>query len=302
MYTLIGIDGKEYGPINEETLRYWIAEGRADGTLKAKTEGTDQWKLLSEFPEFAEALAAKTTSTFHYEETPPTSARIINSGDYELNIGRCLQAGWLMLQSHFWLAILGTILQLAIQYGLQLLSNWNPTWGTVVLFIFCGVINGAQQYFFLRLVRGNSIGLRDIFSGFSSALLPLCIAGAAITFFVALGIVLAVGLYVQSKNLAVFLLVLPSVYLAVAWSFTFLLIADKKMPLRLAIQTSRKMVNKHWWKIFSAFFLFGLVGISGAALFIIGILLTLPVAFGAFAEAYEQIFSNTDSEAEGSHA
>jgi hypothetical protein len=57
MYRIIGADGREYGPITADQLRAWIAEGRADAQTQARAEGAGQWKPLTEFLEFAQALA-----------------------------------------------------------------------------------------------------------------------------------------------------------------------------------------------------------------------------------------------------
>jgi hypothetical protein len=57
MYRIIGADGREYGPITAEQLCGWIAEGRANTLTRAKAEGTDQWKPLTEYVEFAPVLA-----------------------------------------------------------------------------------------------------------------------------------------------------------------------------------------------------------------------------------------------------
>jgi hypothetical protein len=58
MFKIIGDDGNEYGPVESETIRRWIAERRAVGRTRLQAEGSTDWKPLSEFPEFAEALAA----------------------------------------------------------------------------------------------------------------------------------------------------------------------------------------------------------------------------------------------------
>ncbi len=57
MYRIIGADGREYGPITAARLLEWVAEGRANALTRAKLEGTDQWRPLTEFVEFAPALA-----------------------------------------------------------------------------------------------------------------------------------------------------------------------------------------------------------------------------------------------------
>ena len=59
MYKIIGADGKEYGLITAERLRQWIAESRANAQTKILAEGTTDWKTVADFPEFAEALAAR---------------------------------------------------------------------------------------------------------------------------------------------------------------------------------------------------------------------------------------------------
>ncbi len=57
-YKVLGTDGKEYGPVSAEALRQWIAQKRAVATTSIQAEGSSEWKPLSAFPEFAEALAA----------------------------------------------------------------------------------------------------------------------------------------------------------------------------------------------------------------------------------------------------
>ena len=60
MYKIIGADQKEYGPITEEQIRFWIREGRVNAQTKASADGTGDWKTLGAFPEFAEAFGLGT--------------------------------------------------------------------------------------------------------------------------------------------------------------------------------------------------------------------------------------------------
>ena len=53
MYKIIGIDGKEYGPVSAEQARQWVTEGRARADSLARAEGNTDWKPLSSFPELA---------------------------------------------------------------------------------------------------------------------------------------------------------------------------------------------------------------------------------------------------------
>ena len=58
MYKIIGGDQKEYGPVTAADIRQWIAEHRLNAQSKVLAEGSADWKPLSEFPEFADALRA----------------------------------------------------------------------------------------------------------------------------------------------------------------------------------------------------------------------------------------------------
>ncbi len=54
MYTIIGGDGKQYGPISEPDLRKWIAEGRLNAQSLAKAESDAEFRPLAAFPELAD--------------------------------------------------------------------------------------------------------------------------------------------------------------------------------------------------------------------------------------------------------
>jgi len=75
MYKIIGADGKEYGPVGADQIRQWIAEGRANAQTKIQAEGSTEWRLLSEFPEFADALNAAVPPKY----MPPTTAPVKTS-------------------------------------------------------------------------------------------------------------------------------------------------------------------------------------------------------------------------------
>lgn len=63
MYKVLGIDQKEYGPVGADVVRRWITEGRANAQTRVRSEGSEEWKPLSEIPEFAGA--------FHVAPRPP---------------------------------------------------------------------------------------------------------------------------------------------------------------------------------------------------------------------------------------
>ena len=59
MFTIIGGDGKEYGPVPANQLRDWIAAGRANLDTQAKAAGSEEWRRVGDYVEFgAPALVA----------------------------------------------------------------------------------------------------------------------------------------------------------------------------------------------------------------------------------------------------
>jgi TM2 domain-containing membrane protein YozV len=58
MYKIIGTDGRPYGPISAEEIRRWIAENRVNAQTLVQMEGSQEWKPLGSFSEFASGLKA----------------------------------------------------------------------------------------------------------------------------------------------------------------------------------------------------------------------------------------------------
>ena len=56
-YTIIGGDGEEYGPRTLADMQHWIETGRANAKTLARTEPSEDWRRLAQFPELAECLS-----------------------------------------------------------------------------------------------------------------------------------------------------------------------------------------------------------------------------------------------------
>lgn len=72
MYKIIGADGQQYGPVNLDQMRRWIAENRVRAESLVQAEGSADWKPFNSFPELAAELkSAPPTIT---PGTPPSAA------------------------------------------------------------------------------------------------------------------------------------------------------------------------------------------------------------------------------------
>jgi uncharacterized membrane protein len=66
---------------------------------------------------------------------------------------------------------------------------------------------------------------------------------------------------------------------------------DKRLDFWSAMETSRRVVGKHWWWVFACLLVIGLVNLIGILVCCVGVLFTMPVAFAALLYAYEEIFT-----------
>lgn len=57
-YTIIGGDGKQYGPITDDDLRKWISEGRLNAQSLAKADSDAEFRPLATFPELADVFGS----------------------------------------------------------------------------------------------------------------------------------------------------------------------------------------------------------------------------------------------------
>jgi len=75
------------------------------------------------------------------------------------------------------------------------------------------------------------------------------------------------------------LLVLPGIYLSIAYVFALPLIADKGLDVWEAMELSRKAVTKNWFKVFGLMLLLGLIFGLGALTLGIGLIWAIPLMF-----------------------
>lgn len=73
MYKIIGADGKEYGPISQQQIKQWLAEGRLNMQSRVLPEGTTEWKTLGEIPELATIAPPPSAAGTGFNPLPPSS-------------------------------------------------------------------------------------------------------------------------------------------------------------------------------------------------------------------------------------
>jgi predicted Ser/Thr protein kinase len=202
---------------------------------------------------------------------PPPDAeaftREVLARDSDLDIGSCFRRGWVLVASDFWPAI-------GIAALIALLSS--AAHSSLIGLVVTGPLMGGLWLYFLKKVRGEKAGIETAFSGFSVAFAPLMLA----------------GLITKVLTFVGFLcLILPGIYLLVSWKFALPLVADKRLDFWPAMELSRRVVEKHWWKFFAFGLLAFLLNLAGIVLLCgLGGFFTAPFTLAAAAYAYEDIF------------
>lgn len=72
MYKIIGADGQQYGPVNLDQMRRWVAENRIRSETLVQAEGSTEWKPFNSFPELAAELRAAPPNITPPVAPPPT--------------------------------------------------------------------------------------------------------------------------------------------------------------------------------------------------------------------------------------
>jgi hypothetical protein len=268
MYTIIGGDGREYGPVTAEQVRGWIAGGRANLQTKIKVADSAEWHAVSDFPELVGGPAAAAAPAVPpLPGAFPTFTPIV-----KLDILSCYERSWALLKANFWPFVGAAAVIVLVSLALGEIQRGLPR-GLASL--VGGLFGGGFYYYFLLRVRGQPATVATLFAGFTRAFVPLLVAGIVVPIFVIVGM---------------FCLLLPGIYLAVAYSFAYLVATDKQLGFWESMEASRTTVTRHWWSVLGLillgipFMLLGMVALG------VGILVALPLIMGAIAYAYEDLF------------
>jgi serine/threonine protein kinase len=213
---------------------------------------------------------------------PETLAGEILARDYQLNILHCVRRGWNLVKSNFWLLVGSTALVLIL---LSAVSSSDKaasavTGSKVVLnlgvvgVLLTGPFMGGLFSLFLKRIRNQPANVESAFGGFKKPFLQLLLAGLVTSVLTGLGFVC---------------LVLPGIYLLVAWSLTHPLVIDKALDFWPAMELSRKIITQHWWKFL--LFLLTMIPVNLAGLLCcgVGIFVSIPVSVAALMYVYEDI-------------
>ena len=135
---------------------------------------------------------------------------------------------------------------------------------------------GGLYLYFLKKIRREEAGVETAFTGFRQPFPHLVIGNFLAGLLTGLGFLC---------------LIIPGIYLLVAWILVIPLIVDQRLEFWPAMQLSRKIVAKHWWKFLGFLAVLALINLAGLAACGVGLFITFPLTFAALTYAYEDITS-----------
>jgi hypothetical protein len=246
---------------------------------------------------------------------------------YRVEIGDCLSRAWNLFTQNAGIIIGASLLVGLVMFGCAMVSHlislFIPFSNMILNLIYPGPLLGGYFLFLLKLIRGQSGGVGDAFSGFgprfSQLLLTyfvqellklLCMLPAGV---VLLGIFISYGLHSHGPRLPDFdavntgLVVLLGalgllgfagwLLLSVNWTFSLLLVADKGYRFWPAMGLSWRMVRARWWMTFLFWVVVVVLYLAGFLACCVGLLVAAPLYSLMRALLYEDNFRDLQPKA-----
>jgi hypothetical protein len=171
-------------------------------------------------------------------------------------VEKYVSIGFQLGKTSYWLILFNTI----IYFALMILAGIT----IIGLLVLPALITGYCK-FLLKVTRGEELVIADSLSeGFKNGMWWKTLLYSLIMIIgVAIGYVL---------------LIIPGIYLSIAWSFGFYLVIDKGMTSIDALQKSRELVHQiGFWKILGIFLIVGVINMLIQIIPTLGYLLYLFV-------------------------
>ena len=204
------------------------------------------------------------------DSPPPPSEPSPAPAPESLPLGGYLKTGWGLFIQYPGGFVGFCLLYLLIQAALHSI----PYAGAVASFAVSTPLLMGNFIVSAKLLHGQTPEFRDFFTGFQY-FLPLLLLSLVAGVFIAIGTML---------------LVIPGLYLIVAYMFASYLVVDRRLDFWPAMELSRRTVNPRWFGYFAFALLVVLLNLAGAVALGVGLLVTIPLSFCTVTAAYADIF------------
>ncbi len=213
------------------------------------------------------------------------------SDDYEFSIGAVISEAWAKTRGAKWtihlaflyvfLVMMGLMIAFAFLSTLLIEVTQDPS-GNVALSL---IMQLGLNLIIMPLMAGIIIlGIKravdapikagSIF-GYYSKMIPLLLTMILMYIMIIIGFLL---------------LILPGIYLSVAYYMALPLVAEKGMSPWQALETSRKAITRRWFSVFALFIILSIIIFISAIPLGLGLIWTMPLMIIAFGVLYRNMF------------
>lgn len=202
------------------------------------------------------------------------------ASSYDFDISEVVKDAWTKVTGIKLPFFLGLLTIFAISLITGIIINFLPKGPATALNFIINLFISAMMAGFIALaikhLNGQPIVFKDDFFSVSTILNVLVIAAFLTNLFTIIGIIL---------------LLIPGIYLSIAYCLTYWIIVDNPgIGAWQAMETSRKIVTKHWFKFFLLMFLLVCICFLSAIPLGIGIFWTFPLMILSIGTVYKKIF------------
>jgi uncharacterized membrane protein len=253
-------DGNIYGPADTGILGQWIRENRVSMDDDVSPADSEDWRKLSEIPEFATTPASEPKGEFLL---PPAEPRTLTT--------QVVSDAWKTLKAGMW-PIIGAFLLYAVII-IAVSSIPIPFIGQLAQIVIIGPLAVGLSWYCLCKIRKREIGVSALFEGFK-------------IFLPALGMYLLIYIFTV---LGMLFLIIPGIILSLAFSLSYFIIIDKNLGPWESMKASFDMTKGFRWRILAIGMLCSLINILGLLCLGVGILVTMPLNTLALAALYQRL-------------
>ncbi len=196
----------------------------------------------------------------------------------KINTSEVLKASWTKVKSNFWVITNAILLVALVFFATNLFSNYAETRGPIINFVSSAVTMIAESYmmfalmkFFLNIYNHKEVTVLEMFQN-NKNFYKFFILYTAINLATLAGVVL---------------LFIPAIYIILTYSFATYIFLDQNLDINASIIESALISKGNKMELFKFWFWILLLNIFGVALFIVGLVITLPITFIAIIEVYK---------------
>lgn len=191
-----------------------------------------------------------------YSSNPKNFESLLQQG-YQVNLGKYLSRGWEIYKQNWANFFFFFFIEISINL---MLKAFFPQISEVASLVIGALMNAGFTFVALKIAKNKKVDFDDFIRGFKY-FIPIILSTVLMSLFIFFGMIA---------------LLIPGIYLGIAYMFTIPLIVEKKMPVWAAMEASRKIITKNWFSMFGFILVLGLINLGGILSLVVGLLYTAP--------------------------